>query len=276
MGPFNTLYQSGLTAIPGFHANNFITGDNITQGVPWTAYNWVTVHHGQLPLWNRFNGLGLPQAFNFLSGSFAPTSVVSYLAPLRYAFATLEFAKLVIAGTGVFFLGRVLRLSVVAALFAATVFELSGAFTGWLAWPQSGSVAWLAWVLAGVVLVAQNRRGVAAVVLLAVVVAANAYEGHPETLALDLACAAFIGAVVVWSDVRRSSHVLADAARRVGRLALGVVAGLALSAPLLWPGMTVLENGVRHGNVQYVGFAPSNLGNVLAAGYFGYPVAGST
>ena len=276
MGPFNTLYQSGLTSIPGYHANNFITGDNITQGVPWSAYNWVAVHHGQLPLWNRFNGLGLPQAFNFLSGSFAPTSMVSYLAPLRYAFATLEFAKLVVAGTGVLLLGRVLRLSVVSALFAATVFELSGALTGWLAWPQSGSVAWLGWVLALVILVAENRRGVAAVVLLAVVVAANALEGHPETLALDLACAAFVGVVIGCTDVRGSAHVIATAARRVGRVALGMLAGLALSAPLLWPGITVLENGVRHGNVHYSGFALINLSNVLAAGYFGYPVAGST
>ena len=276
VGPFNDLYTSGLTAITGYHPNNFISGDNITQGIPWSAFNWITVHHGQLPLWNRYNALGLPQVFNFLSGSFAPTSLASYFAPLRDASATIEFAKLVIAGSGVFFLGRVLRLSIVPALFAATVFELSGAFTGWLAWPQSGSVAWLAWILGCVILVAENRRGTTAVAALALTVAANAYQGHPETLALDLLCAAGVGLVIVMADVRRASQAARAALTRIARLAVGGVAGLALSAPLLWPGISVLNSGVRHGDVHYGGFALSNLGNVIAAGYFGYPITGST
>ena len=64
--------------------------------------------------------------------------------------------RLVIAGTGALFLGRAMRLGTVAATFAATVFEPSGAFTGWLGWVMGDTLCWLGWVLAAAVLLVRG------------------------------------------------------------------------------------------------------------------------
>ena len=80
LGPFDVLYSDGLTRIPGVRSYNPITGDQITQMVPWSLLNWKAVHAGQIPLWNPFNALGLPQAFNFQSAPFSLSSLASYLS----------------------------------------------------------------------------------------------------------------------------------------------------------------------------------------------------
>ena len=190
LGPFDILYSTGLTTIPGVRIHNPVSGDQITQMIPWSTLNWRAVHAGQLPLWNPFNALGLPQAFNFQSAPFSLSSLVSYLVPLKAAFTAEVVVKSLIAGTGGLFLGRCLKMSTLAALFAATAFELSGPFSAWLGWPQSGSMAWLPWMLGATLLILDGRRTAQAVSLLALSVALCTFAGHPETLLLNIGCAA--------------------------------------------------------------------------------------
>ena len=46
---------------------NSTTGDQIAEMIPWSNLAWLQVHPGHLPLWNPYNGLGLPLAFNWQS-----------------------------------------------------------------------------------------------------------------------------------------------------------------------------------------------------------------
>src|SRR5579863_8243364 len=55
---------------PGIH--NGAISDQGQQFSPWFYLNWVTVHAGQFPLWNRYALLGMPQFLNFQS---APLSL---------------------------------------------------------------------------------------------------------------------------------------------------------------------------------------------------------
>ena len=73
------------------------------------------------------------------------------------------------AGTGAYFLGRVLRLGIVAAAFAGTVFELSGTFFVWLGWPIASVLSWTGWLLAAIVVILSGRHRVGAVCLFSVV-----------------------------------------------------------------------------------------------------------
>ena len=59
----------------------------------------------------------------------------------------------IVAGTGGYFLGRILRLGVLGCAMVGTVFELSGPFVGWLGWPHAAVFSWAGWLFAAAVLI---------------------------------------------------------------------------------------------------------------------------
>ena len=87
VGPYDLLSQSGLTSRPGFpfHGDTF-EPDPIKQMIPWAYLAWTQVHHGALPLWNPYSGLGVPLAFNWQSAAFGVPSLIGYAVPLRDAY----------------------------------------------------------------------------------------------------------------------------------------------------------------------------------------------
>ena len=123
LGPYDWLARYGLSKQPDVVIHD-IHGDQILQMIPWTQLAWTQVHHAQLPLWNPYTALGMPLAFNWQSATFSLPSLVGYLVPLRLAFTAQVLTTLVVAGSGAFVLGRLMRMSVLAATFAGTVFEL--------------------------------------------------------------------------------------------------------------------------------------------------------
>ena len=132
--------------------------DQILLFIPWTTLNWTQVHHGFLPLWNPYSVLGMPQAFNWESAPFALPSLVGYLVPLRLAYTAAFLTSMVVAGTGVYVLGRVLRLGVIGCVMAATVFELSGQFIANLGWPLASVMSWSGWLFAFAILIVRGRH----------------------------------------------------------------------------------------------------------------------
>ena len=85
LGPFDLLSRYGVSKQSGVTVHNAQTTDLIAQMIPWTSLAWTQVHHGQLPLWNPYNGLGMPLAFNWQSATFggADPARLSRPPPLR-------------------------------------------------------------------------------------------------------------------------------------------------------------------------------------------------
>ena len=131
LGPFDLLSRIGLTKQSGVKIHSLEYGDVIDSLLPWSTMVWHQVHQGFLPLWNPYGGLGMPLAFNWQSAPFGVPNLISYLVPLQYAYTVSVLAMLMIAGTGAYLAGRVLKLGVLASAMAGTVFELSGPITGW-------------------------------------------------------------------------------------------------------------------------------------------------
>ena len=196
----NSLW--GLSQHTGPPIRQLQGSDQITLFVPWTTLAWTQVHHGQIPLWNPYSVLGSPLAFNWESAPFSLPSLIGYLFPVRLAYTASLIVSLVIGGTGMYVLGRVLRLGVLGCAMAATVFELSGPFMGLLAWPIAWVMAWAGWLFAATILVVRGRRRMRNIALLALVVALAGYGGEPEGLLLLAISLAAFAAVVL---VRRSS-----------------------------------------------------------------------
>ena len=248
IGTYDLLSDTSLTSRAGvhFYGNTFNT-DPINQMIPWTSLAWTQVHHGVLPLWNPYNGLGLPLAFNWQSAVFSIPTLVGYLTPLRYAYTASVVVTLVIAGSGGYVLGRVLRLGMVGALTVASVFELSGPLIAWLGYPQAQAMAWGGWLFASAILIVRSRRRVPSIVLFAVVLACTIYAGHPETLIVMVVATLLLVILVLISRALPARFALprGPVLRPVLDLFVAGIAGAALGAPLLLPGLQLTGGSIR-------------------------------
>ena len=275
LGPFDWVSRLGLSADPTVIVHNRQSYDQITEFIPWTNLAWNQVHHGHLPLWNPYSLLGTPLAFNWQAGTFSVPALVGYLFPVSLAFTVQVMTTLVIAGTGAYVLGRVIGLGALGSAMAGVGFELSGPFFGWLGWPISGVMAWTGWLFAAVLVLARPaRHRVRAVALLAIVIAFAVYAGQPDMLVL-LGVAYVVFAVVLLA-VRATPLGTGGPIRRPAvDLAWGTVAGGALGAPLLLPGLQLILGSVR-GSKRISPPPPvSDITRLVIQGFDGLPVAGS-
>jgi len=244
LGPYNLLARYGVTSQRGVAVLNTGHGDQIREMIPWTTLAWTQVHHGHLPLWNPYSALGMPLAFNWQSSAFSVPALIGYLFPVHLAYTVGVVTTLVIAGTGAYFLGRVLGLGVLGSAMAGTVFELGGSFMEWLGWPVAGVMSWAGWLFAAAILVVRGGRRVRLITFLAVVVAGAIYAGQPDTLVvLILALVVFLVALLALRTpwLGGSGPLL----RPVADVAVAVVAGGALGAPLALPGLQLIPGSNR-------------------------------
>ena len=277
IGSYDLLSRLGLTSRPGVVLRgNVDNTDQIVTNIPWTQLNWTQVHHGFLPLWNPYNGFGLPLAFNWQSAPFSLPSLLSYLAPLRYAYTTVVVATLVIAGTGAYVLGRVLRLGFLGSIMIATVFELSGPMVGWLGYPIAEVMACGGWLVAAALLIVRGERRALAIAFFAIVLAQSIYSGHPESL---VAMAVFLASFLVVLMVSRSvggrlGLPSGPVFRPTVDLICGVVAGTALGAPLLLPALQLTASSTRSASFKAAALPIHDMLYVVFSAFDGAPVRG--
>ena len=277
IGTYDLLASSSLTSRSGIVLHGtYNNTDPIVQMIQWTSLNWNQVHHGHLPLWNPYNGLGLPLAFNWQAASFGVPSLVGYLLPLRFAYTAGVVLTLVIAGTGAYVLARVLRVGFLGAIMAASVFELGGPLIAWLGYPQSQVLSWGGWLIAAGVLVVRGRHRILAITLFALVLACSIYAGHPETLTVIVGSTlVFLIVVLV---VRALPTRLGFEGGAIGRpvvdLGAAMAAGLALGAPLLLPGLQLSVSSIRTTSGAGSSLLTHDLLYLIFASFDGMPVAG--
>ena len=278
IGPYDILSQSGLTSHPRFPFNgDTFEPDPIKQMIPWTYLAWTQVHHGALPLWNPYSGLGVPLAFNWQSAVFGVPSLVGYAVPLRDAYTAGVITMFVIAGTGGYVFGRVLRLGMLGALTVMAVFELSGPLIAWSGYPQSQVGAWGGWIFAGVLLILRGEKRILSITLFAVATAGAVYGGHPETLIATMSAALlfFVLFVVSRALPARLQLPRGPVLRPVLDLAVAVAVGAALSAPLLLPGAQLVSQSVRSSGGSSPALPAHDLLYLVFSNFDGAPVHGS-
>ncbi len=282
-GSYDLLSQFGLLKHPGVVLHNVQAGDQSDQIIPWSTLAWTQVHAGHLPLWNPYSALGMPLAFDWQSASFSIPAVVGYLFPLNMSFTVEVLLTLIIAGTGAYVLGRVLHLGFLACIFLGSVFELSGPMLAWSGWPVSAIFSWSGWLFAAVLLVVRGRHRVRSISFFAVVLAAMIYVGQAEILTIiALALLVFLVALLL-----QRLPILGGEGpirRPMLDLGLGAIAGAALGAPLILPGLQVIsgsQRAVPGGDpAELISGNPPlpvhNLIHFAFQGFDGLPIAGNT
>ncbi len=242
LGPFDLLSRIGLTRQSGVAVHDLFPSDQVLQSLPWIDLAWHQVHSGQVPLWNPYSVLGTPLAFNWQSAVFSLPMALAYLFPVRLAYTVLIMAKLFVAGSGAYFLCRVLGLRPLSAAFGGTVFELSGPMLHYSGWAMTGVTCWSGWILGAVLLVVRGKHRLRDCTLLSVLVALAVYGGHPETLAVMAVCLALFVIVVLGARKYREQ---ASPWAPLGAVCGSAAVGLCLSAPLLLPGVQLASMSIR-------------------------------
>ncbi len=273
LGPFDQLSQLGLTQQAQATPHNSQVFDLIREIIPWTTLSWTQVHQGFLPLWNPYSTLGAPLAFNWQSATFSLPALVGYLVPVKLDFTVQVLMTLIIGGTGTYVLGRVMRLGVLGATMAATVFELSGSFTAVLGWPIAAVVSWSGWLLACVILIVRGGHRGRDITLLAVVLALSIYAGQPDTLIILIgAGAVFLLVLLAFRARRQGSRSLR---RPLLDVAIGSAAGLGLAAPLIFPASQLSQGSIR-AEGRHNAFPPYDMLHIIFQTFNGTSLAGST
>jgi hypothetical protein len=274
LGSLDVLSRYGLSKNPSVVVHDKQAFDQVSEFIPWVNLTWTQVHNGHLPLWNPNSVLGLPLAFSWQAGVFSLPALISYLFPLHAAYSVQVMTTLVVAGTGTYVCSRVLGIGVLGSTMAATIFELSGPFFGWLGWPIAAVMSWIGWILAATLLVVRGRHRVRHVAFLAVVLAAAVYAGQPDTLVLlVLTFVVFVAALLATRAPRLGGS--GPIRRPLLDVVLGGAAGAALGAPLLLPGLQLISGSLRTGKSLSKAIPIGKFTLVLFQGFDGLPVAGS-
>ncbi|HTD76484.1 MAG TPA: hypothetical protein VK898_02530, partial [Chloroflexota bacterium] len=194
-------------------------------------------------------------------GALYPLSLPFLLLPLVDAYGWYTAVHVAVAGLGMYALGRVLHLRVLAALYAAIAYMFSGFVIVYAVSPQMLGVA--AWLPATLVLTELLLRDAAEPLARrhvgftwvggALIVGAQFLAGHPEMSAyLVLTVAAYAGlralAVVMWPPGgRRNRPLMVRLVRATGSVAALLIVGGGLAAVQLLPTAEALASNIRQG-----------------------------
>jgi len=198
----------------------------------WALDPWGQVVHrelsdGEVPLWNPYQGIGMPLAGNMQSSVFDPLLAVFHVHPTLLVQDLSFLVALLLVGLGGYAAARAMRLSPLAATVAGSVYGLSGWFFGYSNNHWFSIYVYLPFAIACIEWILRSERR-APVALLAVTMTATVFAGMPEPMFMSFVAIGMYALARLFIGPRADTR-----ARSAVRLAAGAAIGLAIAAPLL-------------------------------------------
>jgi hypothetical protein len=253
----DVLYQFlPWAAAPEAHApaNNMVF-DPILQVLPWQQLIQDDITHGRLPLWNPQAQSGVPLLANDAAAAFSPFTWIAMPFAPAVGLSLAMLAKLLVAGLGMAFYLRVLKVGGLAAVAAGVAYAASSFMVVWLQWPQSGVSAVMPWAFAGLELFLRGERRWS-LPLTAVAVAAQFLAGNAES-SLHFGFALGLYGLIRWAMTGLRWQIVAG-------LAASVVVGVLIAGIQLVPFIELLRGSalVSDRATAGMGFAHLHLSAV--------------
>ena len=203
LSPADVLFvTAGFQEIegPDYEPANRLLIDPVLQFQPWLEFNRAMLRQGRLPLWNDASGCGTPHLANGQSAPFDPFHLIAYLGTLPDAHAWMAFARLWVAGLGMFLFARSWGIGPWGRWFSGLTYPFCGFVVVWLLFPVTNVAVWMPWLFLATDRVLQrgDLRGVG---LLGLTVGCVFLSGHIQTSAHVLLAG---GIYVLWRIVGRS------------------------------------------------------------------------
>ncbi len=241
----------GAARIEGPRTHDLLN-DTIYQILPWDLEVRHALAERRLPFWSdKLEGGSSPWA-NPQAGVLSPLQMAARAVPIQHhLLAELAF-KLLVAFQGTWALVRLAGRGRASSLLAAAGFTLGGGLFSWALFPVTATVAWVPWLVAGVIRLFRHP-GPWAVATTAVITGALLLSGHPESAAFGGLLAAVCGL-----GLRRRR---AGLARGFGAAAVAALLGFGLAAPQILPFLAAVPESQRAGDMlaQGVGSGPVHL-----------------
>ncbi len=197
LSPADVLFVSASfrdVAGPDYEPGNRLLIDPVLQFQPWLEFNRAMLRRGRLPLWNDAAGCGAPHLANCQSAAFDPFHLLAYFGTLPEAYAWMAFARLFVAGLGMFLLARGWGLGGWGRWFAGLSYPFCGFLIVWLLFPVTNVAIWMPWLFLASD-AALDRPGRASISGLGLVVGCVLLGGHIQTSAYVLLAS---GLYVLW------------------------------------------------------------------------------
>ncbi len=147
---FNSYYSAVDIAQPfslmnvkppaGYETKNYILSDTTFSYNSFYMFNRESLWSGQIPLWNPYNGGGVPHLANYQSAIFSIFTIPYYFLPFKLGLLLTAFMKLFSLGFFTFLFLKQLKLHQLASLIGATGFMFSGYHIVWLQYTVTGVV----------------------------------------------------------------------------------------------------------------------------------------
>lgn len=218
IGQFFTLTKTG------FESSNVELGDVFQQMHSWMIFNTDSFQRGEFPLWNPYNGFGVPQLANYQSAVFSLYSLPFYLFEFRYATLFSVALKLVGCSLFTFLFLRQHNLPLLSAILGAIAFTYCGYNMLWLQWQHSSVLPSLPASLYFVNLIIRQRPRITTIWGLFLSLLIGLLAGHPETFYSILLVICAYSLYILFRDCKKRSELLHKAALLI---TIGILAALA-------------------------------------------------
>ncbi|MGH3284917.1 MAG: hypothetical protein ACRDPD_09595 [Streptosporangiaceae bacterium] len=231
-----------IFGVPALLGHAVLPGDDLTQNFPLRVLAGRQIRAGHLPLFDPYIWSGAPLRAGWNAAAAYPLTWLFAILPGTAAWTLNMIVTWAVAGLGMFWFLRALRLASLASFLGAFSFAFAGGMSAQVT--HFGLVAGLSWVplaLLSILRLAQDRPFVSRLGWIAVLAAALGLvilAGEPR--AIDDACVILL-IYAAWQVARLG--------RRAGPAAVSVAAGLTLGMCLgavQWlPGLATISSSQR-------------------------------
>lgn len=144
--PFRDFYAKEYSR--GFPFKNFLITDPVRQQYEWRFLGIEQEKSGDIPLWNPYNGMGMPLLANQQSSLLYPLNILFFILPFPLAWSLGIFLTPILGAFFLYLYLKQLKISFTAALLASLTFIFCGFMTAWLEWNTvAQSLIWLPFIL---------------------------------------------------------------------------------------------------------------------------------
>ncbi len=140
-------------------------GTTSLQFIPWLTIAWKNTLHGQIPLWNAFNGMGSPFIANYQSAYFYLPTWITFpfynlggVRALRWGLSFVVMCHIIWAGIGMVLLVRRLQLPPISQMISGLAFTGSSFLLARVNFiSMVYAIAWFPWLVWAVELVISQK-----------------------------------------------------------------------------------------------------------------------
>lgn len=216
-------YFPAFTLEKWSRVHNSLLADPVFQFEPWRIYAKSRILTGAFPLWNPYNGGGVPFLANPQTALFYPLNLFYYFLPTQLALNIIPFIKMILMIGFTYIYLRALKISKLSAVCGAILSFIAGFTVMWILWPHTNVFILFPLMLFITEKIHIEKKPNRYFFLTAIIYFIGVTAGHPETL-FHVGILHFIYSIIRIKKIKKLAYFF-----------VFVILGFLLSSFLLFP-----------------------------------------